>query len=98
MALPAMAAAVGAAAIWQARTGEGQDVAIDLREAVYNVNPLLTPIMQVRLASGAVAPDDPVATGFTFTPTINGNLLPGAGRPRESRSPSCRSAPRTAGS
>ena len=74
MALPAMAAAVGAAAIWRERTGEGQDVAIDLREAVYNVNPLLTPIMQVRLATGAVAPDDPVAKGFTFTPTINGNL------------------------
>lgn len=74
MALPAMAAAVAAAAIWRQRTGDGQDVAIDLREAVYNVNPLMTPIMQVRLATGAVAPDDPVATGFTFTPTINGNL------------------------
>jgi crotonobetainyl-CoA:carnitine CoA-transferase CaiB-like acyl-CoA transferase len=74
MALPAMAAAVGAAAIWRERTGEGQDVAMDLREAVYNVNPLLTPIMQHRLAVGAVAPDDPVALGFTFTPTINGNL------------------------
>jgi len=74
MALPAMAAAVAAAAIWRERTGEGQDVKIDLREAVYNVNPLLTPIMQVRLANGAVAPDDPVALGFTFTPTINGNL------------------------
>jgi crotonobetainyl-CoA:carnitine CoA-transferase CaiB-like acyl-CoA transferase len=74
MALPAMAAAVGAAAIWQERTGEGQDVAIDLREAVYNVNPLLTPVMQHRLAVGAVAPNDPVALGFTFTPTINGNL------------------------
>lgn len=77
MALPAMAAAVGAAAIWKARTGEGQDVAIDLREAVYNVNPLMTPIMQVRLATGAVAPDDPVAKGFTFTPTTNGNLPQG---------------------
>ena len=74
MALPAMAAAVGAAAIWKDRTGESQDVAIDLREAVYNVNPLMTPIMQVRLATGAVSPDDPVALGFTFTPTINGNL------------------------
>ena len=49
-------------------------MAIDLREAVYNVNPLMTPIMQHRLAVGAVAPDDPVALGFTFTPTINGNL------------------------
>jgi crotonobetainyl-CoA:carnitine CoA-transferase CaiB-like acyl-CoA transferase len=77
MAIPAMAAAVGAAAIWQERTGEGQDVAIDLREAVYNVNPLLTPIMQVRLATGAVAPDDPVALGFTFSPTINGILPQG---------------------
>ncbi len=74
MALPAMAAAVGAAAIWKERTGEGQDVALDVREAVYNVNPLLTPVMQFRLATGAVAPDDAVATGFTFTPTINGNL------------------------
>ena len=74
MAIPAMAAAVGAAAIWKERTGEGQDVTVDLREAVYNVNPLLTPIMQHRLAFGAVAPNDPVALGFTFTPTINGNL------------------------
>jgi crotonobetainyl-CoA:carnitine CoA-transferase CaiB-like acyl-CoA transferase len=74
MALPAMAAGVAAAAIWRERTGEGQDVAVDLREAVYNVNPLMTPIMQVRLANGTVAPDDPVALGFTFAPTINGNL------------------------
>ena len=74
MALPAMAAGVAAAAVWRERTGAGQDVAIDLREAVYNVNPLMTPIMQVRLATGAVAPDDAVAKGFTFTPTINGNL------------------------
>jgi hypothetical protein len=34
MALPAMAAAVAAAAIWRERTGESQDLAIDLREAV----------------------------------------------------------------
>jgi crotonobetainyl-CoA:carnitine CoA-transferase CaiB-like acyl-CoA transferase len=74
MALPAMAAAVGAAAIWRERTGEGQDVAIDLREAVYNVNPILTPIMQHRLATGAVPADDAVARGFTFMPTINGNM------------------------
>ena len=74
MALPAMAAAVGAAAIWKERTGEGQDVALDLREAVYNVNPILTPIMQHRLAVGAVPPDDPVAKGFTFMPTINGSM------------------------
>ena len=74
MALPAMAAAVGAAAIWRDRTGEGQDVSIDLREAVYGVNPIIAPIMRHRLAIGAVEPNDPVALGFTFTPTINGGL------------------------
>ncbi|HEY1868353.1 MAG TPA: hypothetical protein VGG70_08635, partial [Candidatus Cybelea sp.] len=71
MALPAMATGVGAAAVWKERTGEGQDVRVDLREAVYNVNPLMTPIMQFRLASGSVPADDPVARGFTFMPTIN---------------------------
>ncbi len=74
MAVPAMGAAVAAAAIWKERTGEGQDVAIDLREAIYNVNPILTPIMRFRLEAGSVPQDDPVARGFTFTPTINGNL------------------------
>lgn len=74
MALPAMAAAVGAAAIWRDRTGEGQDVSIDLREAVYGVNPIIAPIMQHRLATGAVEPNDPVALGFNFTPSINGGL------------------------
>ncbi|ANY82407.1 hypothetical protein BB934_29345 (plasmid) [Microvirga ossetica] len=74
MALPAMAAGVGAAAIWKDRMGEGQDLTVDLREAVYNVNPLMTPIMQHRIAAGRVPADDPVPRGFTFTPTINGRL------------------------
>ncbi|MGA9943623.1 MAG: CoA transferase [Candidatus Cybelea sp.] len=71
MALPAMAAGVGAAAVWKERTGEGQDVHVDLREALYNVNPMMTPIMQFRLAAGRVPADDPVARGFTFMPSIN---------------------------
>ena len=78
MALPAMAAAVGAAAIWKERTGEGQDVALDLREAVYNVNPILTPIMQHRLAVGAVPPDDPVATGLHLHADDQRQHVPGA--------------------
>jgi hypothetical protein len=41
MALPAMAAGVGAAAVWKERTGEGQDLKVDLRESMYNVNPIL---------------------------------------------------------
>ncbi|MGC1380409.1 MAG: CoA transferase [Candidatus Baltobacteraceae bacterium] len=72
MAIPAMAAAVGAAAIWQERTGQGQDVKVDLREAVYAVNPLMTPIMQFRIAAGLVPSGDPVPGSFTFMPTING--------------------------
>ena len=74
MALSAAAAGVGAAAIWKERTGQGQDVRIDLREAVYNVNPLITPVMQHRIAAGSVPADDPVPRSFTFTPTINDRL------------------------
>jgi len=54
MAIPAMGAGVTAAAIWRDRTGQEQDLKIDLREAMYNVNPLMTIIMQQRMAMGAV--------------------------------------------
>jgi crotonobetainyl-CoA:carnitine CoA-transferase CaiB-like acyl-CoA transferase len=37
-----MAAAVGAAAIWRMRTGQGQDLFIDLRKASHGINPELT--------------------------------------------------------
>lgn len=74
MALPAMAAGVGAAAIWQDRTGEGQDARVDLREAVYNVNPIITTVMQQRVAMGALPPNDPVVSRMTFRPTINGRF------------------------
>ena len=46
MAIPAMAAAVGAAAIWRERTGQDQDLSVDLRESVYNVNPLVGMILR----------------------------------------------------
>ena len=80
------------------RTGEGQDVAIDLREAVYNVNPLLTPIMQVRLAIGAVAPGR--SGGARASPSRRRSTATSTRRRSGSgiRSPSCRSAPGTAGS
>ena len=73
----------------------GQDIVIDLREAVYNVNPIITPVMQQRMAMGALPPNDPVATRMTFTPTVNG----GSRRRRLAsaiRSPLFRSAPATA--
>ncbi|HXX68536.1 MAG TPA: CoA transferase [Polyangiaceae bacterium] len=41
-ALSAMAAAVGAAAIWRLRTGRGQDLSIDLRKAAHGINPEFT--------------------------------------------------------
>ena len=71
MAIPAMAAGVGAAAIWKERTGEGQDVKIDLREAIYNVNPAIGIVMRMKRAFGLFDPDDPVPETFTFVPTIN---------------------------
>lgn len=75
MALPAMAAGVGAAAIWKDRTGQSQDLKVDLREALYAVNPLITLIMQHRVAVGALPADDPVTKNFSFYPTINGRWL-----------------------
>jgi len=41
-ALSAMAAAVGAAAIWRMRAGQGQDLFIDLRKAAHGIDPELT--------------------------------------------------------
>ena len=73
MALPAMAAAVGAAAIWKDRTGEAQDLKVDLRESVYNVNPIMTLVMRHRQKSGALPKDDVITNNFSFVPTVNGN-------------------------
>lgn len=73
MAIPAMGAGVGAAAIWRERTGQPQDLKVDLRESMYNVNPLMTLIMGQRRLSGAVPADDAVAKNFSFVPTVNGH-------------------------
>jgi crotonobetainyl-CoA:carnitine CoA-transferase CaiB-like acyl-CoA transferase len=72
MAIPAMAAGVGAAAIWKERTGQGQDAKIDLREAIYNTMPLIAVVLQKKRAAGLIDPDDPIPDSFTFVPTING--------------------------
>jgi hypothetical protein len=39
MAIPAMAGAVGAAAIWRERTGQSQDLEVDLRGSACNILP-----------------------------------------------------------
>ncbi len=72
MAIPAAAAATGAAAIWRERTGEGQDISVDLREAIYNVNPIITLVLQHKQAVGAIPTDDPIPKSLTFVPGING--------------------------
>jgi hypothetical protein len=41
-AIAAMAAAIGPAAIWKQRTGAGQDLSIDIRQAAHGINPDLT--------------------------------------------------------
>lgn len=40
--IAAMAAAVGAAAIWRERTGNGQNLSIDVRQAAHGISPELT--------------------------------------------------------
>ena len=67
-----MAAGVGAAAISKERTGEGQNVKVDLREAIYNTMPLIAVVLQKKRAAGLIDPDDPIPDTFTFVPTING--------------------------
>jgi hypothetical protein len=39
MAIPAMAGGVEAAAVWRERTGQAQELSIDLRQAVYGIAP-----------------------------------------------------------
>ena len=76
MAVPAMAAGVGAAAIWRARTGETQDASIDLRQAVYGVAPWMRLLTDELLAEG-VLPRDPLPSGLAWQPTLNGRALQG---------------------
>ncbi len=75
MAIPAMACGVGAAAIWKDRTGEGQDVSVDLREAVWNINPFYRVWLAGDVAQGKVAKDDPLVAQTQFIPTINGRMM-----------------------
>jgi crotonobetainyl-CoA:carnitine CoA-transferase CaiB-like acyl-CoA transferase len=75
MAIPAMAAGVGAAAIWRERTGEGQDLSVDLRESVYNTMPYVGLILQKKQAAGVIDPEDNLPRSFTWRPKVNGREL-----------------------
>ncbi len=72
MAIPAAAVGVGAASIWKDRTGQGQNVHVDLREAVYNVNPIIALVLKQKQMAGLIPRDDPIPASFTFVPGING--------------------------
>ena len=75
MAIPAMGAGVGAAAIWKDRTGEGQDLRVDLRESVLNVNPIIGAMLRLKSA-GYTPAADPLPPNFTFLhPSVNGLFL-----------------------
>lgn len=76
MAIPAMAAGVGAAAIWRQRTGESQDLTVDLRQSVWNVNPLIGLVHQQLQAAGIIPASDPVPASLTsWVPSVNGLML-----------------------
>lgn len=76
MAIPAMAAGVGAAAIWRQRTGEGQDLSVDLRQAVWNTNPLIGMVHAKMQAVGLIPASDPIPAALTaWKPSVNGLML-----------------------
>ncbi|MET0587795.1 MAG: hypothetical protein ABWZ75_04665, partial [Novosphingobium sp.] len=74
MAIPAMGAALGAAAVWRERTGQEQDLTVDLRESVYNVNPLIGAILLMAQREGTIPAADPIPRDFII-PTVNGLML-----------------------
>ncbi|WP_188761195.1 hypothetical protein [Sandarakinorhabdus glacialis] len=79
MAMPAMGAALGAAAIWRARTGQGQDLKVDLRESIYNVNPLISGLKLMMQAQGmSPAGDDVPAISSSRPSTACSRKLPSA--------------------
>ena len=75
MAIPAMAAALEAAAIWRERTGQAQDLEVDLRESVYNILPYVGFVLQKKQQLGLLDPDDPLPAGFTWRPKVNDREL-----------------------
>ena len=72
MAIPAMGAGVGAASIWKDRTEQAQDLKVDLRESLYNVNPLIKIVQMMDQKAGNLPANDPIPGSFTFVPTVNG--------------------------
>ena len=74
MAVPAMGAGVGAAAIWRERTGQSQDLSVDLRQAVYAVAPWARLLVE-ELREVDMLPGDPLPPEWTWQPSLNGRRL-----------------------
>jgi crotonobetainyl-CoA:carnitine CoA-transferase CaiB-like acyl-CoA transferase len=72
MAIPAMGAGLGAASIWKDRTGQEQDLSVDVRESLYGVNPVIGLVQKLDRAAGRLPENDPIPDSFTFTPSVNG--------------------------
>ena len=74
MAIPAMAGGVGAAAVWRERTGQAQELSIDLRQAVYGIAPWAHFLADYNIAAGTLPPGW-LPPEWTWNPTLNGRLL-----------------------
>ncbi len=77
--IPIMACAVGAASIWKMRTGEAQDLELDLRRAIHQINPHVAwhPTLNGLGYASATAFDNP----FLIVPfrTRDGRMLMATG-------------------
>jgi crotonobetainyl-CoA:carnitine CoA-transferase CaiB-like acyl-CoA transferase len=76
MAIPAMAGGVGAAAVWRERTGQAQELSIDLRQALYGIAPWARFLADYNIAAGTLPPDW-LPPEWTWIPTLNGRPLQG---------------------
>ena len=74
MAIPAMASGVGAAAIWRERTGQAQELSIDLRQALYGIAPWVRFLADYNIAAGTLPPGW-LPAEWTWDPTVNGRNI-----------------------
>lgn len=74
MAIPAMAGGVGAAAVWRERTGQAQELGIDLRQALYGIAPWVRFLADYNIAAGTLPPNW-LPAEWTWDPTVNGRNI-----------------------
>ena len=74
MAIPAMAGGVGAAAVWRERTGQAQELSIDLRQALYSIAPWVRFLADYNIAAGTLPPGW-LPAEWSWDPTVNGRNI-----------------------